>query len=298
MVKYADERRRWLASIQNQDGGWGYSRGNSSWLEPTAWAALALLNSEAYAERCRRALSLIRSWQRTDGSVRPHATIDEPSWATSLFVTVHLAAHTTDPAVDRAVAWLTQTRGAEGSIWRRMLTRLQSGGTPPDGGSFGWAWVAGTNSWVEPTAHALLALRHYLILSRNRTSRTHEIEYRVQTAQRMLLGRRCPDGGWNYGAAEALGVPLESFPETTAMALISLQQSPKISTALKRLCQWPVKDVSPLGQAWLRLAQQLHNLPLDPASSSSHSNDVLVTALECLGQDQQSCRPLSLRGLA
>lgn len=297
-MKYADERRRWLASIQNPDGGWGYYRGNSSWLEPTAWAALALLNSEAYTERCRRALSLINSWQRADGSVRPHATIDEPSWATSLFVTVHLASRSVDPAVDRAVSWLTQTRGAEGSLWRRMLTRIQSGGAPPDGGSFGWAWVAGTNSWVEPTAHALLALRRYLILSRNRTSHAHEIEYRVQTAERMLLGRRCPDGGWNYGAPEALGVPLESFPETTAMALIGLQHRPEAGDALNRLRQWPIQDVSPLGEAWLRLARQLHNLPVGPPPQDHRSNDVLVIALECLGEDQQSCRPLSLRGLA
>ncbi|MCC6589637.1 MAG: terpene cyclase/mutase family protein [Bryobacterales bacterium] len=296
-MQYADERRAWLASIQNPDGGWGYHRGNSSWLEPTAWAALALIDSEAYTERCRRALSVLRSWQHADGSVRPHATIDEPSWATSLFVTLHLASATIDGSVDRAACWLAQTRGAEGSLWRRLLTRIQSGGVPADGGSFGWAWVAGTNSWVEPTSHALVALRRYLILSRHRISRTHEIEYRVQTAERMLLGRRCPDGGWNYGAPEALGIPLESFPETTAMALIGLQQSPKPDSALNRLRQWPVEQVSPLGAAWLRLARQLHNLPSGPAPLANRSNDVLLTALECLGENSRSCRPLSLRGL-
>lgn len=204
MVSYAADRRAWLASVQNSDGGWGYAPGASSWLEPSAWAALALLVAREYAGVVQKALALISLWQRPDGSYRPQAAVDEPAWATSLAIILQLATgqatgkvHT---ATDRAAHWLLETKGAEGALWRRVLARLGQRDSPLAGGAYGWAWVAGTSSWIEPTVHAALALRGYLAVCPGRTSREHEIRYRIAAAERMLLERRCADAGWNYGA--------------------------------------------------------------------------------------------------
>jgi hypothetical protein len=75
--------------------------------------------------------------------------------------------------------------------------------------SQGWPWVAGTHSWVEPTAYALLALR----LS------GYGAHDRAQEAQQLLLNRQLPAGGWNYGNTVVFGRELHPMPETTGMAL-------------------------------------------------------------------------------
>jgi len=78
-----------------------------------------------------------------------------------------------------------------------------------------WGWVSGTAAWVEPTSQAVLSLR--------RAGRAESP--RVAAGQRMLLDRQGQDGGWNYGNPTMLGAELESYPETTAWALLALQGS-------------------------------------------------------------------------
>ena len=58
----------------------------------------------------------------------------------------------------------------------------------------GWPWQSGTAAWVEPTVHAVMALRQALKHSRDaRTAKA--IAGRIVIGQRMLLDRRCRDGG-------------------------------------------------------------------------------------------------------
>ena len=59
-----------LRSSVNEDGGWGYFQGKTSRIEPTCWAALALLDgrlAEDDGSLVNSALSLLGRWQRADG---------------------------------------------------------------------------------------------------------------------------------------------------------------------------------------------------------------------------------------
>jgi hypothetical protein len=73
---------------------------------------------------------------------------------------------------------------------------------------------------VEPTSWALLALKRMRgALPRRRT------EDRIEEAHRLLADRMCRGGGWNYGNKAILGFDLDPYPDTTALALLALQDA-------------------------------------------------------------------------
>ena len=81
-----------------------------------------------------------------------------------------------------------------------------------------WPWIPGNASWIEPTAHTLVALKK--VPSRHRT---HEFSTRISEGESMLLCRRGRDGGWNCGNPSVYKIDLPSYPETTALAMLGLQ---------------------------------------------------------------------------
>jgi hypothetical protein len=72
--------------------------------------------------------------------------------------------------------------------------------------------VAGTHSWIEPTALGVIALK----------AAGHERHERVQEAIRMILDRQLPHGGWNYGNTFVFGRELRPMPESSGAALAGL----------------------------------------------------------------------------
>jgi hypothetical protein len=82
----------------------------------------------------------------------------------------------------------------------------------------GWPWALGTFSWVEPTAYALLALKKL-----RPALQGSRVDARIHQGELLLYDRMCAGGGWNYGNVRVHGVPLPPYPETTAVALIALQ---------------------------------------------------------------------------
>jgi hypothetical protein len=78
--------------------------------------------------------------------------------------------------------------------------------------------VAGTSSWVEPTALALILLA--VVSEELHPKGTAE---RRQLAERMLYDRVCPGGGWNCGNPMVYGVAGEPAVGPTAWALLALQ---------------------------------------------------------------------------
>ena len=99
----------------------------------------------------------------------------------------------------KGVAYLLKTSGRESELWRSGLARF---GLIDPGRNLnlkGWPWKDGTSSWVEPTAHTLIALKkaHGLLPA-------PELAERVHSGEALLLDVRCKDGGWNYGSVSKL----------------------------------------------------------------------------------------------
>lgn len=269
-----DAHLDFLRGAQNADGGWGYFPGKQTWLEPTAYAALAL-HGEPAADR---AWALIRSWQMADGSWRPAADVQIPHWTTSLAVTIATARAEFGDPFRRGVAWLLGSAGVESKLINRAAARIGLLEADRDLSLKGWPWKPNTSSWVEPTAHALVALRH----ASSKIS-SGDLGDRVRIGEAQLLDVRCRDGGWNYGSRAALGEDLPSYPETTALALVGLQGHANLSKSIELAKTMALDRRSPLARAWLRIALRLHGVDSPPLPLGSPLRDTIVTAVDALG---------------
>ncbi|HLN00730.1 MAG TPA: hypothetical protein VK335_15690 [Bryobacteraceae bacterium] len=279
MAKCAESRLALIEAAQNADGGWGYFPGKESWLEPTAYALLALTGEPRARPALERAGCLVRSWEVRSGGWRACARVAEAHWATSLMVTLHSALGIYDGATRRGVDWLISTRGAETRAVSRLAHWLSPRTVEFDAALSGWPWQAGTSSWVEPTAHALMAL--------GRVSRLGEhagLEGRIAMGHAMLLERRCRDGGWNYGNRRVLGADLPSQPETTALALMALDGHPEIrwGEMLDRVERLWRQTASPLARAWLGACLLQYRGERPQLPEPNPTGDILVNAVEAI----------------
>lgn len=274
---YLDKLTRW----QNADGGWGYFPGRGSWMEPTFYAAAALMPTRP--ELSDKAFALVRQWQQPDGSVSPSPQVKEGTWVTALWVSLHCISGRNDEHLDAALDWMLRYPGAEGALWRRIVERTSPKAPGTDNRQFGWSWFPGTNSWVEPTVHGLVALRKAFRSRPGGHPRGWELRRRVRVAEKMLLDRVCDDGGWNYGARSALGIQLSSYPECTGIALLGLQgiRTAAMEKSLARAQALWHSTRSPLARAWLAVSLRLHGVALPPETVDS-GDDVLVTSLFAL----------------
>jgi hypothetical protein len=198
----------------NPDGGWGYYEGHGSRLEPTCWALLGLHSAGALdAPAISASSDLFRRWQRDDGLLlEPELrTEDRPNLAFNglaawlLVQHPELAARTSVSALVDGVTRAKGIRIPESTI-NRQDDALQ-----------GWGWIDGTFSWVEPTCWGLLALKSAAKIF-------PIVETRVNEAERLLIDRCCPAGGWNYGNSNMLGQTLRPYVPTTALGLMAMKE--------------------------------------------------------------------------
>jgi uncharacterized protein (DUF362 family) len=229
-----------LAGLAHPNGGWGYSPDQATNLEPTCLAVLALaLEADRFAAHIERGQDFIRKSLSTDGNYRLPGGRDEAVWPTAL------------------VLFVQGVLGHPGPERRRTAERLLSlrARVPdnPEAGELhdidlkltGWPWAENNFSWVEPTAWACLALRHF----------GQSKHPRVQEGVAMLLDRAMDEGGINYGNRRILGRLLEPIPTTTALMLLALQglDHPRIPAAVKYLQgQTQRQDLEHL--CWIKIA--------------------------------------------
>jgi hypothetical protein len=274
-----------LRRAQNPDGGWGYFPGKSSWLEPTIYSAL-VLHGDPSADR---AWALLSSWQRQDGSWRPAADVQISHSSSALCVTMAILRGEYGDPFRKGVGWLLDTVGMESGLSRRLILGVGSMlGVVEDQRNLsleGWPWKPETASWVEPTTHALVALKKAAL-----KLPSHALRKRVRLGEALLLDVRCRDGGWNYGNRTARGEELRSYPETTALALVGLQGRSEIAPALDLGARMLGETSSPLARAWLTIALRVNGAPFETregtrgnAPVAGACDDVLLTALEALG---------------
>jgi hypothetical protein len=266
-----------LRRSQNPDGGWSFYSGKQSWLEPTFYGALVLQGDPA----ADRAWALLKSWQASDGSWPPTAGAAISGWGTALCLTLaHVRGDLGEP-YEKGVDFLLKIAGTESELWRQAMAKV---GLIDPGRNLslkGWPWKEGTSSWVEPTAHALIALKKASAHVSNPVLRD-----RIRSGEELLLDVRCKDGGWNYGSPWTLGEDQRSYPETTALALLGLQGRAEASTSVDLAKSWMRDTQSSLARAWIAVALRLHGVAIPDALSQPQglgSPDLMVVALEALG---------------
>ena len=281
MSTCAPSRLARIEAAQNADGGWGYFPGKESWLEPTVYALLALREEARARAAFEKGWRLVRSWEAAGGGWGACGRVAEPYWATSLVVTLYGAMGINDAAFGRGVEWLVASRGAETRALARVAHWLSPRTIEFDAALSGWPWQTGTSSWVEPTSHALMALGR--VKGRVEAS---GIEERIGMGKRMLLDRRCRDGGWNYGNRRVMGADLPSQPETTAVALMALDGDASIrwGEALDHMERLGRETASPLARAWIGacLLQYRGARPEWAKAEPPDGGDILVDAVESI----------------
>jgi squalene cyclase len=283
-VSSPSSRREFLRQTQNADGGWAYFPGKRSWLEPTLYATLALHGDPA----ADRSFSLIRSWALPRGGWRMSADLADANWTSALCLTVYSVRGVSDAAFESGLNRVLGTVGAEGSFLSQLSQRLNPSLVDVDEDVQGWPWRARNSSWVEPTVHSVVALQR--VEAKSEHKRQHlAIRARLDSAEKMLLNRRCVDGGWNYGNRRVLDTALPSYPETTAIALLGLQRCPadELKTSMGLAMRYWRETQSPLARAWLTIC--LRNFGLSEPEQSKPiaprpSQDILLAALQCLGE--------------
>lgn len=196
-----------LRRLRGPSGAWADRPGGSPRAEPTALAGLALLadrpDPRALAD-ARAAAEWLARLQRPDGAVPIAEGLPGPGWPTPLAILLWASLAGFEGPGDRARRWLLESRGTV---------------LPPSPAIFGhdptivgWSWVAGTHSWVEPTAMALLALRRPGL----------DGHPRAVEGRRLLIDRATPAGGWNHGNPVVFGRPFAAQPAPTGLALLAL----------------------------------------------------------------------------
>jgi hypothetical protein len=217
-----------IESLRRQPIG-GYLPDSEPASEPVALASLALLAADQLAAALRAANWLIER-QQADGSVGVSAAESTPMWPTSLAIIVWSALdlHTASNMFAAAV----------GSGLRRILavegkTSPRSDDVGHDTTLVGWPWVSGTHSWLEPTALAVLALKHA----------GHGKHPRTREAVQVLIDRQFASGGCNYGNTSVLGQELMPHVQPTATVLLAVvdeRPSARIAASVTWLAaQWP-----------------------------------------------------------
>ena len=200
---------------------------------------------------------------------------------TALMVTLHCARQVYDSAFRKGVDWMLESGGAEGSMIMRIANLFSPSPTGHNPKFRGWPWRPETTSWIEPTAHSLVALKQAVSQVPGAL-----IKRRVVLAEGMILHRRCNDGGWNYGSRAALGIDLPSYPETTALALLGLQgnRAADIEPAIARAHAMYNETKSPLAKAWLAITLRNYGVALPtPEDGAPTGRDIQLAALECIG---------------
>jgi hypothetical protein len=210
--RVVDQIRSALTARANTDGGWGYYEGDASRLEATCWALLGLRSANALDERATAsAAQLVGRWQRVDGLLlEPELGVeDRPNIAFNALAAWLLIQHpelAAQASIDALLGGLTRAKGITlpASTINRQDNALQ-----------GWAWIDGEFSWVEPTCWGLIALKA--------ASSAQIASARVTDAERLLIDRCCPTGGWNYGNSNMLGQSLHAYVPTSALGLLAMK---------------------------------------------------------------------------
>lgn len=262
-----------LHASVNPDGGWGYSPGKASRLEPTCWALLALLDAGTLApedlKRVTTALALLGTRQGQQGLLAdvPGAPANFAFNGLAAIVIGRAAslgilkAPKTGPDLRALVAAIVAAEGVRfGSSW---VNRQNNG-------LAAWSWHEGTSSWVEPTAWCLIAVK-----KTGSPVTDPKAAARLSEGARMLADRCCSPGGWNYGNSNMLGKELSPYVLSSALALIALQDRralPEVARSIDWLTANWHTEPSASAVSLAKMAMEVFGRPTDDLERALHAH--------------------------
>jgi len=254
--------RQILAQKQLLSGGWpALTLSSQTVLEPTAYSMMAL-GSDLWDEHKRARRCLVRC-QNPNGSWPAFiGDDDEGSWATALALIALRNYSENVPTQLKGFRWLLRSAGKESSLLWRWKFQTADRHARFDPNKFGWPWQPRTNSWVVPTAFAILALNQLSC-----TCDLEDSEQRIRRGIEMLLDRVCPGGGWNAGNGVVYGGALAPHPDDTAIALLALKNhsdEPVVPKSLEWLEGTATTLSAPWSLAWAVLALAAYSRNVRP----------------------------------
>ena len=217
-----------LRDREQRGSGWSFFGSRQVSLEATSLASLCLL-AEGHPEDLRLA-QLLSGAQLPDGGWPSFVGDRESSWTTALAVCALNSVSGPSNARQRGESWLMRTKGREGHWFWRWKFKTADRNVQFDPDKYGWPWTSGSASWVIPTAFSVIAIKQFTACNRSAES-----EKRIHLGVEMLLDRACVDGGWNSGNSVVYGVALRPHVESTAVALLALQDERRTEVIQKSL---------------------------------------------------------------
>ena len=240
-------------------GGWPYYAGKVSRLEPTVWGLLALLpdagRPAAAAGPLSRHRAFIASARNRDGLLVFRDDVS-PNFAVNGLAALLFQRYPDlfEPDETRLLLATVTARHGE--------SLPQSEGVTQDNSLRGWSWTDGTFSWVEPTAWCLLALKK--AAARRAGAVSEDVAARVSEGEAVLIDRCIPGGGWNYGNSVAFGQDLQPYMQTTAAALLAMQDRrdhPRVQQSLRYLQAHRLAESSGMAPALTLICLRIYGLP-------------------------------------
>ena len=218
------------------EGGFAAKPGGMYRPDSTAWAILALSAAGITDDHLERSRIRLKTSQLNDGRVCALPDLPETYWPTPLAILAWQNSTYLRDAQSQAVEFLIQTTGRH---WKRRNDSPAAHDTSIPG----WAWIANTHSWVEPTALSLIALQ----------AAGYGTHQRANEAAHMLMDRQLSHGGWNYGNTVVFDKELRPMPENTGLALNALAgrvAKEEITRSLDYL-EFQIKQLrTPLSLGW------------------------------------------------
>lgn len=204
-----------------------------SYVEPTAFALLALFNKTAAGgqdvptkryDAVKKGLIFLRTQVHDDGSWGIMPADTGASWMTYAALWVlnvvlkvpELFSYYGEPEDqtrrDKAKNWAL-SKGREPTVDDETNAQVQKL-FQIDSTFLGFSWGPGEAGWVIPTSLAIVGL-----VVEDPASMRETVE--IKNAKDYLRDRACPEGGWNVGNPYMLGKKLPPTPDATTFALLA-----------------------------------------------------------------------------
>lgn len=235
---------------QNADGGFGYKPGDLSVSEPTAFCAMAL-HSAGCEPQALRGLGFLKECLQGQGAVGLDRQDKEGNWMAYAALLAFQAFHAAQE-VRRMTTWILGFSDASSRLPPASLAAIKAD-YRFDASIPGWPWTPGTSGWVEPTAMFLIALLRAGI------ARSHP---RIRQGVALLIDRKIPSGGWNFGNPYSGALVLEPTLLSTILALTALSASgigenePAVRDGLRFVRNAPIGPASTVSLCWGCLAMK------------------------------------------